>query len=255
MSQDIRVTVWNEYRHEKKDKAVGDIYPEGIHGAIAAGLNELDGINASTATLDEPEHGLTQEVVDNTDVMIWWGHMAHGEVDDAIVERVHQRVLNGMGLIVLHSGHFSKIFKKLMGTSCDLKWREADEKERLWVVRPGHPIVEGIGEYIELEAEEMYGEHFDIPQPDELVFVSWFQGGEIFRSGACYQRGAGKVFYFRPGHETYGTYFNPQIRTVIGNAARWAAPVDRPARNFGNVDPIEDLPWYDKKHAVTEGFR
>lgn len=255
MSQDIRVTVWNEYRHEKKDKAVGDIYPEGIHGAIAAGLNELDGITASTATLDEPEHGLMQEVVDNTDVMIWWGHMAHGEVDDAIVERVHQRVLNGMGLIVLHSGHFSKIFKKLMGTSCDLKWREADEKERLWVVRPGHPIVEGIGEYIELEAEEMYGEHFDIPQPDELVFVSWFQGGEIFRSGACYQRGAGKVFYFRPGHETYGTYFNPQIRTVIGNAARWAAPVERPARNFGNVDPIEDLPWYDKKHAVTEGFR
>ena len=255
MSQDIRVTVWNEFRHEKKDKEVGNIYPDGIHGAIAAGLNEIDGITASTATLDEPEHGLTQDVVDNTDVMIWWGHMAHGEVDDAIVERVHQRVLNGMGLIVLHSGHFSKIFRKLMGTSCDLKWREADEKERLWVVRPGHPIVEGIGEYIELEAEEMYGEHFDIPQPDELVFVSWFQGGEIFRSGACYQRGAGKVFYFRPGHETYGTYFNPEIRTVIGNAARWAAPVERPSRTFGNSDPIEDLPWYEKKHAVTEGFR
>lgn len=255
MTRDIRVTVWNEFLHEKKDKEVADIYPDGIHGAIAEGLNAIDGITAGTATLDQPEHGLSQDVVDNTDVMIWWGHMGHGQVEDAIVDRVHRRVLDGMGLIVLHSGHFSKIFKKLMGSSCDLKWREADEKERLWVLRPGHPIVEGIGEYIELEKEEMYGEHFDIPQPDELVFVSWFQGGEVFRSGACYQRGAGKVFYFRPGHETYPTYFNPEIRTVIGNATRWAAPVDRPARTFGNVDPVEDLPWYDRKHAVTEGFR
>jgi trehalose utilization protein len=255
MTQDIRVTVWNEFRHEKKDQEVADVYPDGIHGAIAEGLNAIDGITARTAILDEPEHGLTQEVVDGTDVMVWWGHMAHGEVDDAIVERVHERVMSGMGLIVLHSGHFSKIFKKLMGTTCDLKWREADEKERLWVVRPGHPIVEGIGEYIELEKEEMYGEHFDIPQPDELVFVSWFQGGEVFRSGACYQRGAGKVFYFRPGHETYATYYNPEIRKVIGNAVRWAAPVSRPARTFGNQDPIEDLPWYDRRHAVTKGYR
>jgi trehalose utilization protein len=254
MTRDIRVTVWNEFRHEKKTPEVGEIYPDGIHGAIAEGLNAIDGITARTATLDEPEHGLTQDVVDNTDVMVWWGHMAHGEVDDAIVERVHKRVMSGMGLIALHSTHFSKIFKKLMGTTCDLKWREADEKERLWVVSPGHPIVEGIGEYIELE-DEMYGEHFDIPQPDELIFVSWFQGGEVFRSGACFNRGAGKVFYFRPGHETYPTYFNPEIRKVIGNAVKWAAPVEGPKRTFGNTDPIEDLPWYDRKHAVTEGFR
>lgn len=254
MNGEIRVTVWNEFLHEKKDKEVGEIYPDGIHGAIAKGLNEIDGITANTATLEEPEHGLTQDVVDNTDVMVWWGHMGHGQVEDEIVERVHARVLDGMGLIVLHSGHLSKIFKKLMGTGCNLKWREADEKERLWVVRPGHPIVDGIGEYIELEAEEMYGEHFDIPQPDELVFVSWFQGGEVFRSGACYQRGSGKVFYFRPGHETYRTYFNPEIRKVIGNAVRWAAPVAGPTRAFGNRDPIEELSWYDPKHAVTEGF-
>jgi trehalose utilization protein len=254
MSGPLRVTVWNEFLHEKQDKEVGEIYPDGIHGAIAEGLNEIDGINATTATLEEPEHGLTQEVVDNTDVMVWWGHMGHGRVEDEIVERVHSRVLDGMGLIVLHSGHLSKIFKKLMGTGCNLKWREADEKERLWVVRPGHPIVEGIGEYIELDREEMYGEHFDIPQPDELVFVSWFQGGEVFRSGACYQRGSGKVFYFRPGHETYPTFFNPEIRRVIGNAVRWAAPVNGPQRSYGNRDPIEDLSWYDPKHAVTKGF-
>lgn len=255
MTAPIRVTVWNEFKHEKKDEAVAAVYPDGIHGAIAEGLNAVDGIEANTATLDEPEHGLTPGVVDNTDVFVWWGHMAHGEVDDEIVQRVKARVLAGAGLIVLHSGHFSKIFKSLMGTTCDLKWREADEKERLWVVNPAHPIVENIGEYIELEKEEMYGEHFDIPQPDELIFVSWFQGGEVFRSGATYQRGAGKVFYFRPGHETYPTYYNPEIRQVLANAVKWAAPVNRPARTFGNMDPIEDLSWYDRKHAVTEGFR
>ena len=255
MPQELRVTVWNEFQHEKKDEEVGKVYPDGIHGAIAEGLNAVDGITARTATLDEPEHGLTDEVLANTDVLTWWGHMAHGKVEDEIVERVHARVLEGMGLIALHSAHLSKIFKKLMGSSCDLKWREADEKERLWVVRPGHPIVRGLGEYIELEREEMYGEHFDIPQPDELVFVSWFQGGEVFRSGACYQRGAGKVFYFRPGHETYPTYYNPEIRQVIANGVQWAAPAGGPTRTFGNSDPIEDLPWYDKKHAVTTGYR
>jgi trehalose utilization protein len=254
MTKPVRVTVWNEFRHEQKDEHIGSIYPKGIHGAIAEGLEAAGGFEVRTATLDEPEHGLTQDVIDSTDVFVWWGHMAHGEVADEVVTRVQQRVLDGAGLIVLHSGHFSKIFKRLMGTTCDLKWREADEKERLWVVSPGHPIVDGVGEYIELAQEEMYGEPFGIPQPDNLIFVSWFQGGEIFRSGAAYYRGQGKVFYFRPGHETYPTYYNEQIRKVIANAANWAAPVDRPAPVLGNQDPIEDLPWYDRKHAVTEAF-
>jgi len=237
----IRVTVWNEFRHEKEDAHIGEIYPDGIHGAIAEGLTEA-GFDARTATLDEPEHGLGGDVLANTDVLVWWGHRAHGEVDDAVVERVQQRVLEGMGLIVLHSGHFSKIFKRLMGTTCDLKWREANEKERLWVVAPGHPIVDGIGEYIELAHEEMYGEHFDIPAPETLVFVSWFEGGEVFRSGCCYTRGAGKIFYFRPGHETYPTFYNPEIRKVIANAARWAAPVNGPSRTFGNIKvPLEAI--------------
>ncbi len=241
MDGSIRVTVWSEYRHEKRSERVAQVYPEGIHGAIAAGLNELEGIEARTATLDEPEHGLTDEVLANTDVLTWWGHMAHGDVQDEVVARVHERVLEGMGLIVLHSAHFSKIFKRLMGTTCNLKWREADEKERMWVVSPGHPIVEGIGEYIEIEREEMYGEHFDIPEPETLVLVSWFPGGEVFRSGCCYQRGAGKIFYFRPGHESYPTYFHSDVRKVIGNAVRWAAPVARPARVFGNAKPLEAL--------------
>lgn len=239
MTQHLNVTIWNEYRHELTNENVASVYPQGMHTAIAEGLDESHQI--TIATLDEAEHGLSEEVLNNTDVLIWWGHMAHGEVQDEIVERVHQRVLNGMGLIVLHSGHFSKIFKKLMGTTCDLKWREANEKERIWVVKPGHPIVEGIGEYIELPHEEMYGEHFDIPEPDELVMVSWFEGGEVFRSGCCYTRGAGKIFYFRPGHETFPTYYNPQIRKVISNAVQWAAPVKRDNPVYGNSQPLETL--------------
>jgi trehalose utilization protein len=220
---------------------VGAIYPQGIHGAIAGYLLGHECI-VQTATLDEPEHGLTEQRLDETDVLVWWGHLAHGEVSDAVVDRVQRRVLEGMGLVVLHSGHFSKIFKRLMGTSCDLKWREANERERLWVVAPGHPIVEGIGEYIELEHEEMYGEYFDIPAPDELVFVSWFQGGEVFRSGCCYRRGQGRIFYFRPGHEMHPTYHNPQVLRVIANGVCWAAPTNPAPLAFGNrPNPLEAL--------------
>ncbi|MCD9020762.1 ThuA domain-containing protein [Cohnella silvisoli] len=231
----IKVTIWNEFRHEKHNDSVAAIYPQGMHTAIAEGLGS--DCDITFATLDDAEHGLTEAVLSETDVLTWWGHGAHDEVSDEIVECVYNRVLRGMGLIVLHSGHFSKIFKKLMGTSCDLKWREADEKERIWVVKPGHPIAEGIGEYIELPQEEMYGEHFDIPEPDELVMVSWFEGGEVFRSGCCYTRGLGKIFYFRPGHETYPTYYNPQVRKVISNAVNWAAPVKADYPRYGHAVP------------------
>lgn len=242
MGNKIHVTVWNEYRHEQKNENIRAIYPNGIHGAIADFLSKEDIFEVRTATLDEPEHGLTDEVLNSTDVLIWWGHIAHGEVRDDIVEKVYQRVLNGMGLIVLHSGHFSKIFKKLMGTSCDLKWREIGEKERIWVVEAGHPIAEGLGEYIEIPHEEMYGERFDIPAPDTLVFISWFEGGEVFRSGCCYYRGSGKIFYFRPGHETFPIYHQPEIQQVIKNAVRWAAPVGGPNPNFGHhPQPIEKI--------------
>jgi len=241
MDKVIRVTVWNEDRHEKQDPAVAQIYPEGIHGAIASYLRGLPGLEVRTATLDEPDHGLADDILLHTDVLTWWGHIAHDEVRDDIVEKVYQRVLDGMGLLVLHSGHFSKIFRKLMGTTCDLKWREIGEKERLWVIEPGHPIVDGISEYIELDHAEMYGERFDIPAPDTLIFVSWFAGGEVFRSGCVYFRGRGKIFYFRPGHETYPIYHDPAILHVIGNAVRWLAPVRGPVHVYGNVKPLEKL--------------
>ena len=230
----IRLTIWSEFRHERHNPAIAKVYPDGMHNALAGGLAPY-GFEITTATLDEPEHGLTQAALDDTDVLTWWGHIAHEEVSDEIVDRVQERVLNGMGLVVLHSGHLSKIFRRLMGTGCMLNWREADEKERIWTVDPSHPICEGLPPCIEIEEAEMYGEHFDIPPPDTLVFISWFEGGEVFRSGCCYQRGQGKIFYFRPGHETYPMYYRDDIRRVIANAVNWAKPTSNPPVSRDNV--------------------
>ncbi|HBY96072.1 MAG TPA: trehalose utilization protein ThuA [Chloroflexi bacterium] len=240
MRSSPRVTVWNEYVNERTKPEVAKIYPKGMHEAIAQHLRS-EGLAVRTATLDQPEHGLADDVLAETDVLIWLGHTAHDKVKDEIVDKVHRRILNGMGLIPLHSSHHSKIFRKLMGTSGDLKWREADERERIWVVAPGHPIVAGLPPYFEIPAEEMYGEYFDIPAPDKLVLISWFQGGEVFRSGCCFYRGRGKVFYFRPGHETYPTYYQPEVLRVIANAVHWSAPVAGPEIGHAWQAPLEQL--------------
>lgn len=241
MNNKINVTVWNEFRHEKSNDNVKKLYPDGMHAVIASALEKEGNMSLRTATLDEPEHGLTDDVLNSTDVLIWWGHAAHDEVKDEIVEKVRKRILEGMGLIVLHSGHYSKIFKSMLGTNCSLKWREVAEKERLWNVEPGHPITQGIGEYIELPNAEMYGERFDIPTPDKLIFVSWFEGGEVFRSGCCWDRGHGRIFYFRPGHETYPIFHNNSIIKVIANAVRWAKPRIIIKDICPNVQPLEQL--------------
>lgn len=241
----MRVTVWNEFRHEQTNETVRAIYPRGMHAVLAAALRQhLPDAEVGTATLDEPEHGLTEQALATTDVLTWWGHAAHGEVRDDIVARVHQRVLEGMGLVVLHSGHFSKIFKRLMGTSCALRWREMAERERLWCVNPGHPIADGLqDEYFELPHTEMYGELFDIPTPEELIFISWFEGGDVFRSGCCWTRGKGKVFYFRPGHETFPIYHDAHVQRVIANGVRYVAsrsraPVALMGRQCPPLNPI-----------------
>jgi len=220
----IRVVVWGENVHEQKSEAIRKVYPEGIHQCIAANLATDESLEVGTATLQQPEHGLSESRLTQTDVLIWWGHIAHAEVADQIINRIQKRVLEGMGLVVLHSGHYSKIFKRLMGTTCSLVWREAGEKERLWVCNPGHPIAQGIDNFFEIPHEEMYGEPFGIPSPDETVFISWFAGGEVFRSGCCWKRGNGKIFYFRPGHESFPTYRQAEVRTVIRNGVHWAAP-------------------------------
>lgn len=243
-----RAVVWGENVHEQTNKVVADLYPQGMHTAIAAAL-AADGIETTTATLQDPEHGLTEDRLAQTDVLVWWGHAAHGDVADEIVERVADHVNAGMGLILLHSAHFSKIFKRLMGTPCNLTWREAGERERLWVTSRNHPIAAGLPGYFELENEEMYGEPFGVPEPLETVFISWFQGGEVFRSGLTYKRGAGSVFYFRPGHETYPTYYDVNVRKVLCNAVRWA---HNPAPRVVGVNDAPNVPTAQAPEPIKE---
>ena len=236
----IRTLIWHEHRHEQTNKLVASLYPEGMHGALKKAYKGDKEFVVDHALLDDDEeHGLSQKRLDETDVLLWWGHAAHGDVKDEIVERVAKRVWEGMGLIVLHSGHYSKIFKKLMGTPCSLKWREAGEKERVWIINPNHPIAAGLPEMIEIENEEMYGEPFSIPEPLETVMISHFEGGEVFRSGVTYRRGAGNVFYFRPGHEAYTAYHNPLVLKVIKNATRWAY---NPAKPWFGIHPSPNVP-------------
>jgi len=219
--KNINVTIFNEFIHEQQNEFIKKLYPKGMHSVIGEYLKSERHCEVKYATLEMEDHGLKEEILKNTDVLIWWGHVAHDKVKDEIVDRIQKRVLDGMGLIVLHSGHMAKIFRRLMGTSCSLCWREAGEKERIWVVSPHHPIAQGIGPYFELPHTEMYGEFFDIPQPDDLIFISWFEGGNVFRSGAVWYRGKGKIFYFRPGHETYPIYYDKNVLQVIGNAVEW----------------------------------
>ncbi len=245
----IRTIVWGENIHEQINESVRSLYPEGMHATIASALKQDVAIAASTATMQEPEHGLSQERLAETDVLIWWGHQDHGGVSDDVVERVANRVFEGMGLIVLHSGHFSKIFKRLMGTPCALKWREAGERERVWVVNRGHPIAAGLDEHFVLENEEMYGEQFSVPEPLETIFISWFAGGEVFRSGMTWRRGAGNIFYFRPGHETYPTYHDANVQTVLRNAVKWA---HNPQGRWTGVHDAPNIPVEKALEPIVE---
>lgn len=246
----IRVTVWNEGVHEKTNNEVAGVYPAGIHGCIKNFLSSQDDMVIRTATLAQRRCGLSDEVLDNTDVLIWWGHMAHDKVPDRLVEKIHKRVLGGMGLIVLHSGHHSKIFRALMGTTCNLSWRD-DDRERIWTVNPSHPIAKGIPESFNIPNEEMYGERFDIPEPDELVFLGWFAGGEVFRSGCCWQRGLGKIFYFQPGHETNPTYHIKHVQRIIINAVRWATPLNAIDEVLACPN-VKDTPEEKYKESLTK---
>lgn len=241
----IKVTVWNEGVHEKLSNEVAGVYPAGIHGCIKNFLSSQEDMTVRTATLAQRKCGLSDEVLENTDVLIWWGHMAHDKVPDKLVEKIHKRVLAGMGLVVLHSGHHSKIFRALMGTTCNLRWRDGD-RERIWNINPTHPIAQGIPAHFSIDVEEMYGEQFDIPDPDELVFLGWFAGGEVFRSGCCWKRGLGKIFYFQPGHESNPTFHNEYVQRIIINAVRWANP------GFTVIEPV---PCPHKKVSPEERYK
>ena len=239
----IRVLVWNEYIHEKDpNNASSTVYPHGIHNAIADFLGKEEDIEVTTATLDDENCGITDEVLKNTDVIIWWGHCGHDRVPDGVAEKVHEAVLNGMGAVFLHSAHKSKPFMRLMGTSCSLIWRESGDTERVWVSKPSHPIAAGIDTCFELEADETYGEPFGIPNPDDIVFMGWYSGGEVFRSGVTFTRDNGRIFYFQPGHETFPTFYDPNVQRVILNAVRWAKPDVRTE----NVMDCPNLPSRNK---------
>jgi trehalose utilization protein len=256
----IKVTVWNEYLHEKSEERIAKVYPQGIHGAIQEELSAEKDFQIRTATLEMPGHGLSEEILADTDVLIWWGHMAHDKVSDETVAMVTKHVLHGMGLIVLHSGHYSKVFRALMGTSCSLRWREIGESERVWIIDPTHPICRGIGPYFELEHEEMYSEVFDIPVPDELLMIGWYKGGEVFRSGCVFKRGRGKIFYFQPGHEEFPTFHKPEVVRILCNAVRYlkadvrVALSESPLLSSPCVDPAEDgvLELYKIKEKPSE---
>lgn len=214
----MKITIWNEDLHH--ERRVEKAYPQGMNAAVASIFDGADDISVTTATLADSEQGLPKKLLDETDVLIWWGHMGHDKVNDELVDRIYKRVVDeGMGLICLHSAHFSKIFKKLNGTPCDLRWREIGEAERVWTLMPDHPIAYGVEQGFRLPHEEMYGEPFNISTPDAIIFAGWFAGGEIFKSGCLFTRGKGKIFYFQPGHETFPIYYDKNVRKVIFNAA------------------------------------
>lgn len=242
----VRVLVWDE----NPPHAPKEIYPNSINGAVAEGLNKLGngGIVAKTANLDDPEQGVTDAALAETDVLVWWGHMHHGKVTDETAARVVERVHHhGLGFVALHSAHYSKTFKGILNCTGHLKggWRENDppEAEEITVCAPRHPIAKGIEDFT-LEHEEMYGAPFDVPPALEVIFQSHFPlDGKTFPSGLVWTVGDGKdvnftsgpgkgvgegfgaarVFYFRPGHETIPTYFHPVVRQVIYNGVLWCA--------------------------------
>jgi trehalose utilization protein len=247
----IHATIWNEYVSERREEAAARTYPKGLHVAIADGIRERlgDEVKLSTVTLEQSAQGLPESLLAATDVLVWWGHMAHEQVTDATLARVRERVLAGMGLVVLHSGHLSRIFTSLMGTSCNLRWREGDDRELIWTVNPSHPITQGVPNPLEIGQHEMYGEFFDIPQPDELIFVSSFTGGEVFRSGCCFRRGNGRIFFFSPGHETCPVYYLPGVRRVLANAVRWAYN-PMPSKIITTTPVESPTGWYRDRNEV-----
>ena len=236
----IRVTIWNEFHHEKTNEKAKALYPNGIHGTIKEFLSDCEDMTVTLAALDDPDQGLPEELLNNTDVLIWWGHMAHGDVDDALVRRIRKRVLNGMGFIALHSGHHSKPFKEILGSTGNLTWGD-DQRCIVWNLCPSHPIAAGVPEHFEL-FEELYSEPFFVPKPDDLIFGTWYENGNIFRGGMTFTRGVGKIFYFHPGHETLPSFHNPIVQQIIKNAIRWVAPanlaIDVPSGCPHQTEPV-----------------
>ena len=241
----LNVVIWNEFRHEKIKDKVKALYPDGLHATIKSFLDCEEDLDVSLAALDDPDQGLSDERLEQIDVLIWWGHMAHKEVSDELAQKIRDRVYMGkMGFIALHSAHRSKPFCTILGTNGNLTWGR-EQKEIMWNLMPTHEIAAGVPEHFLLESEELYSEPFHIPQPDELVFGAWYEDGHIMRAGACFRRGLGKIFYFQPGHETCKSFFNPYVQRIIRNAVYWAKPM-KPAFEIEDKCPHITTPVVDE---------
>jgi len=225
-----KVVVWSEGTANVDPGSKG-IYPQDINTAIADGLKPLEarGWEIVKASLNDPDQGISQALLESTDVLIWWGHKKHGEVKDELVERIAARVNAGqMGFIGTHSAHFSKPLKKLLGTPCSWGEYVADGTSAEIIVKePNHPICKGVTNF-KLPKIERYGEPFKCPTPEAVPLDGLYtrpdgktQPG---RMGLCWTIGKGKVFYFTPGHETYNDYHRPEVRQIFINAVEWAAP-------------------------------
>jgi trehalose utilization protein len=240
-SMALTVTIFNEYVTQKEQPDAMEVYPDGIH-PVLVDVVERAGHDTRVALFSDSEHGLTKDVVAETDVLVYWSHARNEEFEDRVVDRVQDAVLDGMGLVMLHSARRSKLFMRLMGTDCNVRgYRDADETERVWVVDPAHPVVDGLeSEFIELPESQLVAEPFEIPTPIETPLISWIEGGEVFRSGCTFKRGRGKVFFFGPGHETQPVYHMNEVQTVLQNAVEWAKPIDGPTGP--QLGPTESLP-------------
>lgn len=219
MSQSsVRVLAWSEHTAPKA------VFPDDINNAVAGALCEDPQLTVTTAELVDPGDGVPEEVLASTDVLVWWGHLLHGRVTDAAVARIAAQVRDGgMGFVALHSAHMSKPFTTLIGDDGRLGGVALDGgKETITVRTPDHPVAQGVSDFV-IGKEESYDEEFGCGHPDTVVFHSAFENGQQFRSGLAYRIGAGRVFYFRPGHEEYPTLFLPEVKQIIRNAVRWAA--------------------------------
>ncbi|MCI8623421.1 MAG: trehalose utilization protein ThuA [Provencibacterium sp.] len=241
----IRVTVWNEFYDDPRHPAIQELYPGGVQEYLASVLREEPDMAVTARHFYEDDAcGLSDEVLDSTDVLLVYGHILRDNVPEDRVKKLIERVVKeGMGVIFLHSALWMNLFQRLVGPGAYCGYRELGERERVWVVNRNHPIAAGLPSSFVIPHTEVYSEPAGFPDPDELVFISWYQGGEAARSGMVWRRGAGRIFYFSPGHAWYNAMQIPEYHTVIKNAVRWAVPPSSPPplNRSAELTPLEDI--------------
>jgi len=275
----VKVVVWDEQQPAQKQA-----YSSFLGNSVAEHLGAQPGISVRSVNINDPGQGLAGGVLDDCQVLIWWGHVRHAEISAETGRSIVERIKDGkLSLVALHSAHWSTPFVEAMNerTRLDVvgkfhsegnerleitfvspaqrymvpkadarvtpyvSWRKfpdglakatvhlplccfpayrGDGKpSRVTLLKPDHPIAQGIPKEFEIPQTEMYDEPFHVPQPDEVILEERWAAGEWFRSGAVWKLGKGRVFYFRPGHETYPIYKQPIPLKIMTNSVRWLA--------------------------------